>query len=165
MNSGRTKKKQLNAATRRRNPMAVLTKTHPNEDAARRVVGAPWAAAEPRGDILLPTGPPLRDTRRQAVGGFAGPVRPDAPVGTYSGHIRRRQGAGSFATGSFAGDTDRERKGSFGDIERALIVTHKAQTERSRVRRQGGARGARASGRGQGEGERDARARLARDAL
>jgi hypothetical protein len=46
--------------------MAVLTKTPPNEDAARRVVGARWAAPEPRGDILLPTGRPLRDTRRYA---------------------------------------------------------------------------------------------------
>ena len=45
--------------------MAVLTKTPPNEDAARRVVGARWAAAEPRVDIL-PTGRPLRDTRRYA---------------------------------------------------------------------------------------------------
>jgi hypothetical protein len=69
--------------------MAVLTKTHPNEDAAHRVVGARGAAAEPLGDILLLTGRPLRDIHRQAAGGFAGPVRPDAPVGTYSGHIRR----------------------------------------------------------------------------
>jgi hypothetical protein len=145
--------------------MAVLTKTHPNEDAAHRVVGARWVAAEPLGDTLLLTGRPLRDIHRRPVGGFAGPIRPDAPVGTYSGHIRRRhQAAGSFATGSSAGDTDRQRKGSFGDIERAVIVTHKDHTERSRVRRQGGIRGARASGRGQGEGERDARARLARDA-
>jgi hypothetical protein len=53
--------------------MAVLTKTHPNEDAAHRVVGARWAAAEPLGDILLLTGRPLRDIHRQAVGGFAGP--------------------------------------------------------------------------------------------
>jgi len=110
--------------------MAVLTKTHPNEDAARRAVGARSAAAEPRGDILLLTGRPLRDTRR---GRFAGPVHPDGPTGIYSGHIRRRhQGAGSFATSSFAGDTDRQRKGSFGDIERAEIVTHKDHTERSR---------------------------------
>jgi hypothetical protein len=146
--------------------MAVLTKTHPNEDAAHRVVGARWAAAEPLGDILLLTGRPLRDIHRQAAGGFAGPVRPDAPVGTYSGHIRRRyQAAGSFATGSSAGDIDRQRKSSFGDIECAVIVTHKDHMERSRVRHQGGVRGARASGRGQGEGERDARARLAPDAL
>ena len=53
--------------------MAVLTKTHPNEDAAHRVVGARWAAAEPLGDILLLTGRPLRDIHRQAVGGFAAP--------------------------------------------------------------------------------------------
>jgi hypothetical protein len=46
-----------------------------------------------------------------------------------------------------------------------VIVTHKDHMERSRVTHQGGVRGARGSGRGQGEGERDARARLARDAL
>jgi hypothetical protein len=84
MNSGRTKKEQRNAATRRRNPMAVLTKTQPNEDAARRVVGARSAATEPPGDILLPTGRPLRDTRRyvwtselrsKANGGYDGRCR------------------------------------------------------------------------------------------
>jgi hypothetical protein len=144
--------------------MAVLTKTHPNEDAARRVVGARRVAAEPRADIWPLMERPLWDIS-QAVGGFAGPVRPDAPVGAYSGHIRRRyHAAGSFATGVFAGNTNRQRKGSFGDIDRAVTVAHKDHTERARVRRQDRVRGARASGRGRSEGERDARVRLARDA-
>jgi hypothetical protein len=121
--------------------MAGLTKTHPSEAAAYRVVGARWAAAEPQGDFSPLRGRRRRDIRRLTVGGFAGPVRPDAPVGTYSGHIRRRhQGAASFATGRFAGDTDRQRQGSFGEVERAVIVTHKDHTQRPRVRRQGGLR-------------------------
>ena len=47
------------------------------------------------------------------MGGFAGRVPPDAPVGTY-GDIRRfrRQGAGTFA-----GDADRQRQGSFADAD------------------------------------------------
>src|SRR5215216_6025172 len=96
--------------------------------------------ARPDGASGRCAGDPLLDRRRRTsiqaaptAGGFAGPVHPDGPIGIYSGHIRRRhQGAASFATSSFAGDTDRQRKGSFGDIERAEIVTHKDHTERSR---------------------------------
>lgn len=51
------------------------------------------------------------DVRREPVGGFARTLGPDAPVGTY-GNVRRfrRQGAGTFA-----GDADQRRQGSFAD--------------------------------------------------
>jgi hypothetical protein len=45
------------------------------------------------------------------VGGFAGPVHPSAPVGTFAGSPRRR----NQGTGGFAGDPDTQRQGSFGD--------------------------------------------------
>jgi hypothetical protein len=66
-----------------------------------------------------PGGPATRrsaarhDVRREPVGGFAGTVAPDAPVGSY-GNVRhfRWQGAGIFA-----GDADRRRQGSFADAD------------------------------------------------
>jgi hypothetical protein len=46
---------------------------------------------------------------------------------------RRRQGTGGFVTGSFAGDPDQRRQGSFADVERVVIVTCTDQVERPRV--------------------------------
>jgi len=78
-------------------------RTHPSGPATRRFA---------RHDVRSQTAA-SRDVRREPVGGFAGRVPPDAPVGTY-GDIRRfrRQGAGTFA-----GDADRQRQGSFADAD------------------------------------------------
>jgi hypothetical protein len=59
------------------------------------------------------TGTRICDVRREPVGGFAGPVAPNAPIGTYGDRqVPRRQGAGGFA-----GDPDRQRQGSFADTD------------------------------------------------
>jgi hypothetical protein len=114
--------------------MATFSKTHPSEDAARRAVEALRAAGVPPRDIRLLTSRPLRDLRREPVGGFAGPIGTNAPIGTYAGLARRRgQGVGSFATGSLAGDPDRQRRGSFADVDRVVIVIYKHDGEQSRV--------------------------------
>jgi hypothetical protein len=57
----------------------------------------------------------LHDVREEPVGGFAGPVGPGAPVGSY-GNVRRlrRQGRGTYA-----GDADRQRQGTFADSDPA----------------------------------------------
>jgi hypothetical protein len=91
--------------------------------------------------IRLLTSRPLRDIRREPRGGFAGPVRPDALLGTFAGRPRRRsQASGSFATGSLNGEPDRQREGSFADAERIMIVTHDDAGERSRVTGRAGLR-------------------------
>jgi hypothetical protein len=109
--------------------MTTLCKTYSTEAAARRAVEALRAMGVPERDIRLLTGRELRDVRREPVGGFAGPIGPDDPVGTYGGGVvLRRQGAGSFA-----GDPDRQRQGSFADTDRVVIVTYKHGTERARV--------------------------------
>ena len=55
----------------------------------------------------------FHDVRREPVGEFCGPVEPDAPVGTFGDRrVRRSQG-----NGTFMGDADRQRQGSFGDLE------------------------------------------------
>jgi hypothetical protein len=114
--------------------MATSSKTYPNEDAARLAVETRQVASVPPREIRLLTSRPLPDIRREPVGGFAGPVGPDAPVATFAGGTHRRSDdAGSFATGSFAGDTHQQRQGSFGDVERVTIVTYEADAERSRV--------------------------------
>jgi hypothetical protein len=90
--------------------------------------------AEAESTVL--TGARLGDVRREPIGGFAGPVAPNAPVGTYGDRpVPRRQGAGGFA-----GDPDRQRQGSFADADRVVIVTYKRDAERARVT---GLRGAR----------------------
>jgi hypothetical protein len=116
--------------------MTTLTKTYPTELAARRAVEALRATGVPERDIRLLAGSAPRDIRREPVGGFAGPVAPDAPVGTFGGRVlERRQGAGSFA-----GDPDQQRQGSFADTDRVVIVTYKGDAERART---SGLRGAR----------------------
>jgi nucleotide-binding universal stress UspA family protein len=52
------------------------------------------------------------DVRRQQAGSFAGALPPNAPVGTFA-DARRAQG-----TGSFFGNADDQRQGSFGDTDR-----------------------------------------------
>ncbi|HEV3376567.1 MAG TPA: hypothetical protein VG126_04745 [Thermoleophilaceae bacterium] len=116
--------------------MTTLTKTYPTELAARRAVEALRATGVAERDIRLLAASARRDIRREPVGGFAGRVAPDAPIGTYGGRIlQRRQGAGSFA-----GDADQQRQGSFADTDRVVIVSYKGDAERARIT---GLRGAR----------------------
>ena len=65
----------------------------------------------PSGRATRSTGARRHDVRREPVGGFAGTVDPDAPVGTF-GNVRRLRRQGN---GTFAGDADRRRQGSFAD--------------------------------------------------
>ena len=116
--------------------MTTLTRTYATELAARRAVEALRATGVPERDIRLLAGTAPRDIRREPVGGVAGPVAPDDPIGTYGSRVlQRRQGAGSFA-----GDPDQQRQGSFADTDRVVIVTYKGNSGRARIT---GLRGAR----------------------
>ena len=116
--------------------MSTLTRTYATELAARRAVEALRATGVPERDILLLAGTAPRDIRREPVGGFAGPVAPDGPIGTYGSRVlQRRQGAGSFA-----GDPDHQRQGSFADTDRVVIVTYQGDAERTRITGLSGAR-------------------------
>jgi hypothetical protein len=109
--------------------MTTLTKTYPTDVAARRAVETLRATGVPERDLRVLAGSAPRDIRHEPVGGFAGPVAPEAPVGTYGGRVvQRRQGAGSFA-----GDPDQQRQGSFADTDRVVIVTYTSDTERARI--------------------------------
>ena len=116
--------------------MTTLTKTYPTELAARRAVEALRATGVPERDIRLLAGTAPRDIRHEPVGGFAGLIAPDAPIGTYGRRVlQRRQGAGSFA-----GDPHQHRQGSFADTDRVVIVTYKRDAERARITGLHGAR-------------------------
>ena len=71
--------------------MSTLFKTFDNDLTARRI----------------------HDVRREPVGSFAGILGPDATVGS-SDDVPHLRGQG---TGAFAGDADRQRQGSFGDVD------------------------------------------------
>jgi hypothetical protein len=116
--------------------MTTLTRTYPTQVAAGRAAEALRATGVPERDIRVLAGTRPRDVRREPAGGFAGPVAPDAPVGTYGGSVvRRSQGAGSFA-----GDPDRQRQGSFADTDRVTIVSYKSGVARTRMSTLRGAR-------------------------
>jgi hypothetical protein len=55
----------------------------------------------------------MHDVRTEPVGGFAGVVPPEAPFGKFSGPARKRR----QAAGGWAGDPDRQRQGSFADVD------------------------------------------------
>ena len=119
----------------------LQVKSYPNEEAAHQAVETLRAAGVPPRRIRLLTSRPLRDARRELRGGFAGPVAPHAPAGTYAGPVHRRNlRMGSFATGSFTGDPGRQREGSFGDVDRVVIATHDGAGGRSRVTGRAGVR-------------------------
>jgi len=109
--------------------MTTLCNTFSAEAAARRAVAALRTAGVPARDLRLLTGTRLGDIRQQRVGGYAGPVGHEAPVGTFGGGVvGRRRGAGGFA-----GDPHQQRQGSFGDVDRVVLVTYNDDGERARV--------------------------------
>ena len=115
---------------------ATLSAAYPTQSAARHAIETLEGLDVPRGEIRLLIGRTLHDTRHEPVGGWGGPVGPYARVGTFGGGVRlRRQG-----TGSYAGDPDEQRQGSWADVDRVVIVSFKDNTEHSRIT---GLRGAR----------------------
>jgi hypothetical protein len=109
--------------------MSTLCKAYSDEAQAREAVEHLLASATPPRVIRLLTGSRTHDVRDERVGTFAGVIGPDAPVGRFAGRPRRRcQGAGSFA-----GDPDRQRKGSFADVERDVIIAFGRRDEHPRV--------------------------------
>jgi nucleotide-binding universal stress UspA family protein len=81
------------------------------------------------GVACLVTGRRLNDVREQPVGSFAGVALPTAPVGTFA-NVRRRRDQG---TGSFSGNADHQRQGSFGDTDGDVVARHQGGAVRSRV--------------------------------
>jgi nucleotide-binding universal stress UspA family protein len=112
-----------------RRTVTTVCKTYASETMARRAVDTLTASGVPRSDIRLLTSYRAHDLRHETVGGFAGAVDPNSPVGTYGGAVRlRRQGAGGFI-----GDPDQQRQGSFGDADVDAIIGYEDRADGSRV--------------------------------
>jgi hypothetical protein len=99
--------------------MATLCRTYSSEAVARRAIDDLRAAGLPPQGARLIVGGPVHDRRREPMGEFARAVGPDAPVGTFGDVTLERWRPG----GTFAGDADRRRQGSFADVDRNLVVT------------------------------------------
>jgi hypothetical protein len=100
--------------------MATLCKAYPSAAVARRAVAGLRAAGVPAEGIQLIFGGRLHDRRREPMGEFAGTAPPDAPLGTFGNVTLERWRPG----GTFAGDADRRRQGSFGDVDQHVVVSH-----------------------------------------
>jgi hypothetical protein len=109
--------------------MNALCRAYSNTTDADRGVQALLAAGVPGEDVRLLMGAELHDSRREAAGGFAGAVAPDAKVGAFAGQSGER----SAATGSFAGDSAPDGEGVFANADRDVVVTHSDGQEQSRV--------------------------------
>jgi hypothetical protein len=115
--------------THRETATTTLCRAYSGEAAARAAARALRRAGVPADGITVVTGRRLRDRREEPAGTFAGLAGPDAPVGTYAGIRRmRRDGAGSFA-----GDPDRQRQGTFADTDSVVLCRFRNGAERSRV--------------------------------
>lgn len=109
--------------------MSTLCNSYLDESEAQRRAQALRAAGVPGRDILLLEHARYHDVRVEPVGEWATTLGPDAPVGTFGDHVvLRRQGRGSFA-----GDPDRQRQGSFADTEREVIVSYADGRAHSRI--------------------------------
>jgi hypothetical protein len=96
--------------------MTTLYRIYPTETAAREAVRD--LKTTPSRDVKLVIGSPEHDIGKEPVGGFAGPVQPDARVGSFGdASPKRREGSGAFA-----GDPDQARQGTFGDSDRDLVL-------------------------------------------
>ena len=96
--------------------MATLCSTYHDPASARSSVDEFGGAAR---NVRLLIGERRHDVRHEIVGGFAGPVPPDARVGTFAS-VPRLRGQGK---GPFAGDADARRQGSFADTDRDVVLT------------------------------------------
>lgn len=110
-------------------PSATHSQVHPDPSAAREEVELLLAAGTPTSDIQMLTGRLERNIRHESIGGFAGPIAPDAPIGTFGGTTRLR----NQPVGAWAGDPSSQRQGSFGDAEHDKVVTFDRGREVSRT--------------------------------
>jgi hypothetical protein len=107
--------------------VTALCRSYASHAEARDAVNAVLGAGIPGEGVRVLTGQPQRDTREEAVGEFAGPTAPDAPVGGFAGGSRPRgEGRGHFAGGE-------QRGGSFADADREEVTSYPGGVEHMRV--------------------------------
>jgi hypothetical protein len=100
--------------------MATLCRAYPSPELAHRAIEGLRAAGLPPQGAQLITGARVHDRRREPIGEFARVEPPEAPVGTFGNVTLQRWRPG----GSFAGDADLQRQGSFADVDSHVVTTH-----------------------------------------
>jgi hypothetical protein len=104
----------------------AYTSTHDAENAIERLL----SAGVPPIRIELIMGRVVNDARDAPVGTFAGTTTADAhTVGSFADVAH----SGREATGAFAGDPVKQRRGSFGDSDRDTVTTYQSGVTRTRI--------------------------------
>ena len=104
----------------------AYTSTHEAENAIERLL----SAGVPTIRIQLIMGQAVKDARDAPIGTFAGTTTADAQtVGSFANIAH----SGREAMGTFAGDPDKQRRGSFGDSDRDTVTTHQPGVKRTRI--------------------------------
>jgi hypothetical protein len=104
----------------------AYTSTYDAEKAIERLL----SAGVPPVRIQLIESRPVKDARDAPTGTFAGTTTADAlTVGSFANIAR----SGREAIGTFAGDPDTQRRGSFGDIDRDPVTTYQSGVKRTRI--------------------------------
>jgi hypothetical protein len=104
----------------------TYTSTQDAEDAIERLL----SAAVPATRIELIAGHAAEDASDGPIGTFAGTTTADAEtVGSYANIPR----SGRDAAGSFAGNPDEQRRGSFGDTDHDTVVTYQRVVTHTRI--------------------------------
>lgn len=106
--------------------MATLCMTFPTTKSALDAAEALSGAGVPAGDTGVLIGHRYHDVRTERVGGFGGPIGPDAPFGKYAGPPRLRW----RTAGGFIVHPDDQRQGTFGDVDRILSVSRQDGNQR-----------------------------------
>jgi hypothetical protein len=104
----------------------AYTSSHDAEHAIERLL----SAGVPSFRIQLIMGQAVKDSRDAPVGTFAGTTTADAlTVGSFADITHSGRGA----VGTFAGDPDEQRRGSFGDSDRDTVTTYESGVKRTRI--------------------------------
>jgi hypothetical protein len=104
----------------------AYTSTHDAESAIDRLL----SARVPATGIELIMGRAVQDTRDAPIGTFAGTTTADAQtVGSFADIAH----SGRAAIGTFAGDPDKQRRGSFGDTDRDTVTAYRSGVKRTRI--------------------------------
>jgi hypothetical protein len=109
--------------------MNALCRAYDNIADAERAARALLAGGVPGADVRLLAGAEMHDARREAGGGFAGPVASHERVGAFAGEGHSR----ATPHGGFAGEGDSGPEGVFGNTDRDVVVTYSDGREHSRV--------------------------------
>jgi hypothetical protein len=100
--------------------MSTLHRAYTSTNDAENAIERLLSAGVPTVGIELIIGHAVEDTRDAPIGTFAGTTTADGQtVGSYANVTH----SGREAIGTFAGDADKQRRGSFGDTDRDTLTT------------------------------------------